>query len=403
MKNINKIFSLAFVAILTTVTFTSCEYDEDKARFPQLTNGGFVKFVSAPEFDMGADPATASFNAMTEDPNGNVATYEVTVVGDFDGAPSDSLAFGSTTTFPYDVSFTTADMAELFDVDASVFVEDDSFEFFGVVTTVDGSVYDGTTPGGTTSGQEMNSLLRTDLYSGGGATTNTYNVGDNLLDGDYNIFSAAEGEVVDPDTQLVISGAGMLASGDLIAQTTLTSIGSVAETITIATDTDGAGSGVALSITGDGTNLVSVIPVANGDGYPFGYASGDTITITESNLQAQGFEGAVGDLVVTLITGNIVSSTDGVVLRLTVLDGTITEIIAIGSGPDVGMVLTASTSALDATVSNSGTGTGTLVVEITAAQTDAGTWNGGETNGVLTSAAGLLDAFNWEVSFEDPN
>ena len=148
MKNINKIFSLAFVAILTTVTFTSCEYDEDKARFPQLTNGGFVKFVSAPEFDMGADPATASFNAMTEDPNGTVATYEVTVVGDFDGAPSDPLAFGSTTTFPYDVSFTTADMAELFGVDASVFVEDDSFEFFGVVTTVDGSVYDGTAPGG---------------------------------------------------------------------------------------------------------------------------------------------------------------------------------------------------------------------------------------------------------------
>lgn len=148
MKNINKIFSLAFVAILAAVTFTSCEYDEDKARFPQLTNGGFVKFVSAPEFDMGADPATASFSAMTEDPNGNVATYEVTVVGDFAGAPSEALPFGSTTTFPFDVSFTTADMAELFGVDASVFVEDDSFEFFGVVTTVDGVVYDGTAPSG---------------------------------------------------------------------------------------------------------------------------------------------------------------------------------------------------------------------------------------------------------------
>lgn len=148
MKNINKIFSLAFVAILTTVTFTSCEYDEDKARFPQLTNGGFVKFVSAPEFDMGADPATASFSAMTEDPNGTVATYEVTVVGDFAGAPSEALAFGSTTTFPFDVSFTTADMAELFGVDASTFVEDDSFEFFGVVTTVDGVIYDGSNPSG---------------------------------------------------------------------------------------------------------------------------------------------------------------------------------------------------------------------------------------------------------------
>jgi hypothetical protein len=147
MKNINKIFSLVFVAILTTVTFTSCE-DEDKARFPQLSNGGFVKFVSAPEFDMGADPTTASFSAMTEDPNGTVATYEVTVVGDFAGAPSEALAFGSTTTFPFDVGFTTADMAVLFGVDPSTFVEGDSFEFFGVVTTLDGIVYDGTVTGG---------------------------------------------------------------------------------------------------------------------------------------------------------------------------------------------------------------------------------------------------------------
>ena len=34
---------------------------------------------------------------------------------------------------------------------------------------------------------------------------------------------------------------------------------------------------------------------------------------------------------------------------------------------------------------------------------NAGSWNGGQTSGVLTSAAGLLAAFNWEVSFEDPN
>jgi len=147
MKNINKIFSLVFVAILSTVTFTSCE-DQDLERFPELSNGGFVKFVTAPVFEMGADPATASFSAMTEDPNGTVATYEVTVVGDFAGAPSEALAFGSTTTFPFDVSFTTADMAELFGVDASTFVEDDSFEFFGVVTTVDGVIYDGSNPSG---------------------------------------------------------------------------------------------------------------------------------------------------------------------------------------------------------------------------------------------------------------
>ena len=105
-------------------------------------------------------------------------------------------------------------------------------------------------------------------------------------------------------------GAGMLASGDLIGQTAAVDMGTVAQTVTIATDTDGAGSGATLSITGDGVNtLVSVIPVAIG----IGYASGDTITITQSNLQAAGFTGAVGNLVVTLIVGNITNSSAGVI------------------------------------------------------------------------------------------
>ena len=143
MKNINKYFSLAFVAILTMVTFTSCE-DEDKMRFPELGNGGFVKFVSMPEFDAGADPTSASFDALVEDPNGNVASYVITVQGDFAGAPADPIAFRSTNTFPFDVGFTGADMASLFGVNISTFQEGDSFEFFAVVTTTDGLVYDGT-------------------------------------------------------------------------------------------------------------------------------------------------------------------------------------------------------------------------------------------------------------------
>jgi hypothetical protein len=142
MKNF-KYITIAFIAAIGLTTFTSCE-DEDKLRFPELSNGGFVKFVELPVFDAGADPTSASFNAMTEDPNENLASYELRVVGDFDGAPEDTLAFRSTTTFPFDVSFTGADMAALFGVDISTFQEGDSFEFFGTVTTVDGLVYDGT-------------------------------------------------------------------------------------------------------------------------------------------------------------------------------------------------------------------------------------------------------------------
>lgn len=147
MKNINKIVSLAFVAAITAFTFTSCE-DEDKFRIPALGNGGFVKFVSLPEFDAGADATSANFVATVEDPNQNAANFALTVIGDFTGAPEDTLVFRSTTTFPFDVSFTGADMASLFSVPVSTFEEGDSFEFLGTVTTTDGRVYDSSQPDG---------------------------------------------------------------------------------------------------------------------------------------------------------------------------------------------------------------------------------------------------------------
>ncbi len=146
MKKIKKYISLAFVGVFTLATFVSCE-DSDTLRFPELTNGGFVKFVTMPEYDAGADPSTASFSAMTENPNENVASYEIRVKGNFTGATEDTLVFRNTTTFPFDVSFNAADMASLFGVDPTTFVENDSFEFFGIVTTNEGVVYDGTQTG----------------------------------------------------------------------------------------------------------------------------------------------------------------------------------------------------------------------------------------------------------------
>lgn len=140
MKNF-KYITLAFIAAVGLTTMTSCE-DEDKSPVPELTNGGFVKFVATPEFNAGADPLSASFSAMTEDPNKNIASYDLKVVGDFNGAPDDTLSFRSTTTFPFDVSFTGADMASLFAVDISTFEEGDEFQFLGTVVTVDGIVYD---------------------------------------------------------------------------------------------------------------------------------------------------------------------------------------------------------------------------------------------------------------------
>ncbi|MEM7382621.1 MAG: hypothetical protein AAF361_15730 [Bacteroidota bacterium] len=139
--------------------FTSCE-DSDKFRFPELGNGGFVKFVFQPDFweglqivdgtsivkyHIGADPATATFDALTEDPTGNVASYELFVRGTFEGAPEDPIAYMSTTSFPFDVSYSSADMAALFNVPVETFQTGDQFFFTSIITTTDGRVYNSMT------------------------------------------------------------------------------------------------------------------------------------------------------------------------------------------------------------------------------------------------------------------
>lgn len=155
MKRFKYIVLALVVAVGSSAVFTSCE-DSDKFRFPELGNGGFVKFVFQPDFweglqiedgvsivkyHIGADPAGATFEALTEDPTGNVASYELFVKGDFDGAPDDPIAYKSTTSFPFDVSYSTADMAALFNVPAETFETGDQFFFTSIITLTDGTVY----------------------------------------------------------------------------------------------------------------------------------------------------------------------------------------------------------------------------------------------------------------------
>lgn len=155
MKNLKNIVRISVIALVISMSFTSCEQREDW-RFPELGNGGFIKFVQRPfnwegsdnsgngtitKYHIGADPATSSFSASVEDPNGNVASVDFFVKGDFAGAPEDAIAFASTNSFPFDVSFTTEEMANLFNIDASVIQTGDFFEFMTVLTTDDGRVW----------------------------------------------------------------------------------------------------------------------------------------------------------------------------------------------------------------------------------------------------------------------
>jgi hypothetical protein len=155
MKRFKYIVLTIILAVGSTAIFTSCE-DSDKFRFPELGNGGFVKFtfkpdcwegliiidgVSITKYHIGADPADASFNAVTEDPSGNVASYELFVRGTFAEAPEDPIAYMSTTSFPFDVSFTAQDLASLFSVPVETIKSGDDFFFTSTIITTDGRVY----------------------------------------------------------------------------------------------------------------------------------------------------------------------------------------------------------------------------------------------------------------------
>ena len=159
MKRFKYIIMTIILAVGSTALFTSCE-DSDKHRFPELGNGGFVKFtfqpdcwegltivggVSITKYHIGTDPLEASFNAVTEDPTGNVASYELFVRGTFNGAPEDPIAYMSTTTFPFDVSYSGQDLATLFNVPIETFEDGDDFFFTSTIITHDGRVYNSDT------------------------------------------------------------------------------------------------------------------------------------------------------------------------------------------------------------------------------------------------------------------
>lgn len=160
MRKLRFILPVALIALVVSISLTSCEQREDW-RFPELGNGGFVKFTEQPfswegsdptdngddvpativKYHIGEIPAESDFKAFIEDPTGNVALVEYFVKGFFENAPEEAIAWRSTNSFPFDVSFTAADMAGLFGVDVETFQTGDFFEFMSVITTTDGKVY----------------------------------------------------------------------------------------------------------------------------------------------------------------------------------------------------------------------------------------------------------------------
>lgn len=158
MRKLKFILPITLIALVVSFSFTSCEQREDW-RFPELGNGGFVKFTiepfsyegtvntedgtAIPNYHIGEDPAESSFTAFIEDPNQNAASVSYVVRTNSEGVPEANREqqFLTATSFPAEVSYTTADMAALFGVDAEAFSTGDYFEFEATITTVDGKEY----------------------------------------------------------------------------------------------------------------------------------------------------------------------------------------------------------------------------------------------------------------------
>jgi hypothetical protein len=122
---------MALVVAVGSSAFTSCE-DSDKFRFPELTNGGYIKFVFQPDVYEGLQIVDEFLSQsiileqillqlvlmhFTEDPSGNVAhrmscSLEVPLMVLLKIlSPQGALLF-----LPFDISYSTGDMATLFNV-----------------------------------------------------------------------------------------------------------------------------------------------------------------------------------------------------------------------------------------------------------------------------------------------
>lgn len=140
MKKNKKHISLLLSFLAVIVLAWSCEDNSDfrKVRNEALTNlqrGGLIQFDDLRERMVikGDDPNTGSFNASVVDPNNTAVLYTVGVV-----TATDTIQVASLSSFPNDLIIQAADIRTALGRDLEF---GESFDFFGEVTTADGTVY----------------------------------------------------------------------------------------------------------------------------------------------------------------------------------------------------------------------------------------------------------------------
>ena len=145
-KSILYIISILGVSLLL---LNSCR-DDEKTLFSygdDILDGAIVYFAEEPPLVLGVNAVSeVLYGGDIVDPLGNVATYDLEMHASLSGVITDTVLVGSYTSFPFNLSLTSQDLADLLGVDISDINFGDSFYFSGTVTSKNGIVYYGEAP-----------------------------------------------------------------------------------------------------------------------------------------------------------------------------------------------------------------------------------------------------------------
>jgi hypothetical protein len=163
-----KFFKYILLACVLAVTFSCTDEDlfKNEVHF-RLENGGFVRFEGAFKALIGADsPGAWSYDELVQDPNGNLSSYDVYVIGATDTSlvishpnPTGSFALG----------LTSANVSAALGVDPSALEFGQALRFLATATRNDGVIFDSAPlkydpATGETSGTTQENLLDASAY-----------------------------------------------------------------------------------------------------------------------------------------------------------------------------------------------------------------------------------------------
>ena len=130
--------------LLVVFTFAGCE-EEDKNPLKLLggdeTKSPYVRIVVEETIVAAGDIASSSFNAVVDDVDDNVASWELSVSRESGGVASDTISLVTINSFPSNISIPYTDIAAALGISTSEISGGDFIRFLGTSTGTDGSVF----------------------------------------------------------------------------------------------------------------------------------------------------------------------------------------------------------------------------------------------------------------------